>query len=131
MGIGIVAAVGIAVTRIGLVKDNAFFGKPTVPLLEWHLILAFLLCLLWMILEMKQIGKAAPFVIKAMPFIVWAVAVGIWLAIPNQHGFFSPPGRAPNFEVYPFSDGSFYGHYARSLAAGMGFKGRDIPPRPL
>jgi hypothetical protein len=131
MGIGIVAAVGIAVTRIGLVKDNAFFGKPTVPLLEWHLILAFLLCLLWIILEMKQIGKAAPVVIKAMPFIVWAVAVGIWLAIPNQHGFFSPPGRAPNFEVYPFSDGSFYGHYARSLAAGMGFKGRDIPPRPL
>lgn len=131
MGIGIIAAAGIAVTQIGLVKDNAFFGKPTVPLLEWHLILAFLLCLLWMILEIKQKGKIAPVVIKAMPFIVWAVAVGIWLAIPNQHGFFSPPGRAPNFEVYPFSDGSFYGHYARSLAAGMGFKGQDIPPRPL
>ena len=133
----ILLAVGIAffafvmITRTGLVKDNAFFGKPTVPLLEWHLILAFIACLFTTAMEIRRKGFASSRISRMLPFLVWAGAAIIWLAIPNQQGFFSPAGRAPNFEVYPFSDGSFYGHYARSLAEGMRFKGSDIPPRPL
>ena len=46
IGVGAVFFSLVAATRIGLVKDNAFFGKPTVPLLEWHLAAAFLLCLI-------------------------------------------------------------------------------------
>ncbi len=126
---GVVFGVIITVTRIGLIKDNNFFGKPTVPLLEWHLAAAFIFCLIWTLLEVR--GKLPARANRFLPLLIWLLAVGIWLGIPNQNGFFSPPGRAPNFEVYPFSDGSFYGHYARSLAAGMGFKGAEIPPRPL
>ncbi|MHC1772508.1 MAG: hypothetical protein AB9907_12415 [Flexilinea sp.] len=131
MLIGIVLGCIIAYTRIGLVKDNNFFGKPTVPLLEWHLAAGFIFSLSWILLEQWRKKPVPKLLIRALPFLIWLLAVGIWLSIPNQEGFFSPPGRAPNFEVYPFSDGSFYGHYARSLAEGMGFKGNDIPPRPL
>ena len=129
----IAAVIGFIVskTRLGLVQENAFWGKPTVALLEWHILCAFAACLLWFCLE-HFTDSGIPDKVKAfLPMIIWLFAVVIWTAIPNQNGFFSPAGRAPNFETYPFSDGSFYGHYARAAAAGMGFKGNDIPPRPL
>ena len=129
----IAAVIGFIVskTRLGLVQENAFWGKPTVALLEWHIICAFALCLLWFCLEHFTVSGIPDKVKAFLPMIIWLFAVVIWTAIPNQNGFFSPAGRAPNFETYPFSDGSFYGHYARAAAAGMGFKGNDIPPRPL
>lgn len=131
MLLGLSAGLLIYKTRLGLVKENAFWGKPTVPLLEWHILLVFLISLTWYSLD-KFTPHGIPGQIKnLLPFIIWLCAVIAWAAIPNQNGFFSPIGRAPNFETYPFSDGSFYGHYARAAAAGMGFKGNDIPPRPL
>ena len=129
--IGVIVGFIVSKTRLGLEKENAFWGKPTVALLEWHILLAFLVCLLWFCADHFTPG-GLPDKFKAwLPLIIWLCAVVIWTSIPNQNGFFSPPGRAPNFETYPFSDGSFYGHYARAAAAGMGFKGNDIPPRPL
>ena len=129
----IAAVIGFIVskTRLGLVQENAFWGKPTVALLEWHILCAFAACLLWFCLEHFTVSGIPDKVKAFLPMIIWLFAVVIWTAIPNQNGFFSPAGRAPNFETYPFSDGSFYGHYARAAAAGMGFKGNDIPPRPL
>ncbi|MBQ6519543.1 MAG: hypothetical protein IJI14_12545 [Anaerolineaceae bacterium] len=128
---GLAAGFLIWKTRLGLEKENAFWGKPTVPLLEWHLALAFLVCLVWFCLEHFTPGGIPDRLKGWLPLVIWLCAVLTWTAIPNQNGFFSPPGRAPNFETYPFSDGSFYGHYARAAAAGMGFKGNEIPPRPL
>ena len=129
--VGIAAGIFISKTRLGLEKENAFWGKPTVPLLEWHILLAFALCLVWFCISNLSQGKIPETVLRLLPLLVWLCAVTVWTAIPNQNGFFSPPGRAPNYETYPFSDGSFYGHYARAAAAGMGLKGNDIPPRPL
>ena len=128
---GITVGIFVWKTGSGLVKENAFWGKPTVPLLEWHILAAFSLCLDCFCAE-RFSANGIPRKIKVfLPFLIWLLAVMIWTAIPNQNGFFSPPGRAPNYETYPFSDGSFYGHYARAAVAGMGFKGNDIPPRPL
>ena len=129
--IGITAGILISKTRIGLEKENAFWGKPTVPLLEWHILLAFVLCLVWFCAVHFSKSEIPETVLRLLPLLVWLCAVIVWTAIPNQNGFFSPAGRAPNYETYPFSDGSFYGHYARAAAAGMGLKGDDIPPRPL
>ena len=129
--IGAAAGVLIAVTRLGLEKENAFYGKPTVPLLEWHILLAFTVCLFWFCAEHMIPGGIPGKFKRILPLLIWLCAVIVWTGIPNQNGFFSPPGRAPNFETYPFSDGSFYGHYARSAASGMGLKGDEIPPRPL
>lgn len=129
--IGIAIGILVSKTRLGLEQENAFWGKPTVALLEWHLLLVFGIILLWFCAD-HFTNKGISDRIKGwLPLIIWLCAVTVWTAIPNQNGFFSPPGRAPNYETYPFSDGSFYGHYARAAAAGMGFKGDDIPPRPL
>ena len=125
------AGIWIAKTGTGLVQENAFFGKPTVPILEWHLLVSFLFSLLFFSIQNFR-NKGVPSVVfRLIPVFIWLISFILWISIPNQNGFFSPAGRAPNFETYPFSDGSFYGHYARSAAAGMGFKGEDIPPRPL
>ena len=129
--IGTAAGIFIAKTRLGLEKENAFWGKPTVPLLEWHILLAFALCLVWFCVSKVSKKKIPGSVLRLLPLLIWLCAVTVWTAIPNQNGFFSPAGRAPNYETYPFSDGSFYGHYARAAAEGMGLKGNDIPPRPL
>lgn len=128
---GTAFALLISKTRLGLIKENAFYGKPTVPLLEWHLLLAAALCLFWFCAENFTSDGIPQKIRRLLPLLIWLCAVIVWTAIPNQHGFFSPEGRAPNYETYPFSDGSFYGHYARAAAAGMGLKGDDIPPRPL
>ncbi len=131
MLIGLAAAILVSKTRLGLEKENAFYGKPTVPLLEWHIVSAFVLCVLCFCADHFIPGGIPAKIKRLIPVMIWLCAVIIWTAIPNQNGFFSPIGRAPNYETYPFSDGSFYGHYARAAAAGMGLKGDDIPPRPL
>ena len=128
---GLAAGLFISKTRLGLEKENAFYGKPTVPLLEWHIILAFIVCLTWFCLSTLSGRDVPAAVTRLLPVMIWLCAVIVWTSIPNRNGFFSPAGRAPNYETYPFSDGSFYGHYARAAAAGMGLKGNDIPPRPL
>ncbi len=129
--VGLAAGIFIAWTRMGLEKENAFYGKPTVPLLEWHILLAFAVCLVWFCISHFSVREIPVTVLRLLPLLIWLCTVIVWTAIPNQNGFFSPAGRAPNYETYPFSDGSFYGHYARAAAAGMGLKGNDIPPRPL
>ena len=55
--VGIAAGIFISKTRLGLEKENAFWGKPTVPLLEWHILLAFALCLVWFCISNLTQGK--------------------------------------------------------------------------
>ena len=129
--IGLCAGLLCAQTGLGLVRENAFWGKPTVPLLEWHILFVFALCLTWFCADHFTANGIPDRLKGLLPLVIWIFAAAVWASIPNQNGFFSPAGRAPNYETYPFSDGSFYGHYARAAAAGMGFKGDDIPPRPL
>lgn len=126
IGMMSLAALTIWRTGLGLTRENAFWGEPTVPLLEWHLLVVWALLLVGL-----RLAFAARYSAWLVPAAIYLTAALVWLSIPNQHGFFSPPGREPNFETYPFSDGAFYGHYARALMNGMGFKGADIPPRPL
>ena len=45
--LGIMSLVAMTVWRtgLGLTKENAFWGEPTVPLLEWHLLVVWALLL--------------------------------------------------------------------------------------
>lgn len=132
--VGIIVAELIAafvtITRVGLVQDNAFWGKPTVPLLESGLLLTWTVVLAGTAVQRAFLSDTLRRDVW-IAFAVYLTAVAVWLLTPAQPGFFAPAGRAPNYEIYPFSDGAFYGHYARALINGMGYKGADIPPRPL
>ncbi|HAV78542.1 MAG TPA: hypothetical protein DCX53_14430, partial [Anaerolineae bacterium] len=107
------------------------WGLPGVPLLEWQIALACIIC----VLTLKFEVKTATMKIKRLD--LW-ISIGLWLGIlllwlgqPVNPGFSALEPRAPNFEIYPFSDAQVYDEFAQSLLIGNGLKGSEIPPRPL
>lgn len=129
----------IIATRFGLVRDNIGWGKPTVPLMEWQVWSGILLLVVFRLTSNTPAYQNLIAWIKThtrlsnwlVTFIIWIAAFAIWSSIPVPPGFFATPPRAPNFEIYPFSDAAFYDFHAQSMLIGMGFRGDSIPPRPL
>ncbi|MDR3576259.1 MAG: glycosyltransferase family 39 protein [Anaerolineaceae bacterium] len=105
------------------------WGSPGVPLLEWQIAFAALLSLFfsWILLRYLH-GKRTDFWIC---LIIWVLAAVLWAGHPLIPGYFATPGRPPNNEIYPFSDGATYDQYAQSILVGGGFLGDSIPQRPL
>ncbi len=122
----------IAASGVGITRDRVGWNAPTVPLMEWQIWLAWAAGSLAAVLLLGRPQAARrPHLDRWIGLALWLTAAAVWLSQPVPPGFFATPGRAPNFEIYPFSDGAFYSHYAHSLLAGDGFKGGQIPPRPL
>jgi hypothetical protein len=129
----------IAITRFGLNHDRIGWGKPTVPLMEWQIWLGILLLIIFRLSKetsafqkaVKWIGVHPIFSRWLVSISIWVLAFGLWASLPVPPGFFATPPRAPNFEIYPFSDAAFYDFHAQSMLIGLGFRGDSIPPRPL
>ncbi|NMB57684.1 MAG: hypothetical protein GYA12_00810, partial [Chloroflexi bacterium] len=129
----------IIISRFGLVHDPIGWGKPTVPLMEWQIWLGILLFVIFRLAENTSLFQYALIFIQKhhkfsnwiMTLTIWIAAFAIWSSIPVPPGFFATPPRAPNFEIYPFSDAAFYDFHAQSMLIGFGFRGDAIPPRPL
>lgn len=125
---GLAALFSIA-TGVGLRPDVIGWGKPAVALMEWQILLAWAVgTALVLVLLKSGAPRRVDWFISAS---IWLLAVLVWLSQPVRPAFFATQGRAPNFEIYPFSDGAYYGTFAQSLLTGGGFKGEEIPPRPL
>jgi hypothetical protein len=126
LGLAALAAF-IAVTRLGLMPYNdGSWGVPTTPLLEWQIALALILALA-AILFASKIRLPDPLI----PFSIYLFTALLWLTQPVNPGFFATAPRAPNFEIYPFSDALIYAQYAQSALIGNGFLWPDVPTRPL
>ncbi|MEI8131181.1 MAG: hypothetical protein WCG34_02030, partial [Leptolinea sp.] len=131
--------IALAATRLGLDADPVGWGKPTVPLLEWQIWLGILLCVLSRAFAQSRSVKwfsefqANHSILSGLvlSLSIWGSATALWISQPVPPGFFATPPRAPNFEIYPFSDAAFYDFHAQSLLIGLGFRGDTIPPRPL
>jgi len=129
----------ICVTRLGLTPDPLGWGDPTVPLLEWQIWLCIVICLSFRLAAGTQIFRRVSAWKTAHPvlfgwmisLLVWGLAMVLWASQPVPPGSFATPPRAPNFEIYPFSDAAFYDFHAQSMLIGQGFRGNSIPPRPL
>ncbi|PKN94791.1 MAG: hypothetical protein CVU44_03005 [Chloroflexi bacterium HGW-Chloroflexi-6] len=131
-----VAALMLA-TRLGLtpLKDGSF-GSPALPALEWQIILAFGLALIGPYIiqgassflnTKRQMFNAE----RLTFFMIYLSTLALWLATPIQAGWFATPPRAPNFEIYPFSDALIYAQYVQSALAGYGFMWPEVPTRPF
>ena len=123
-------AILVMATQLGLAasKDGSW-GSPATPLLEWQIALALAAGLGLMLLggqHWKWLGRD-----RWMALLVYLLTCLVWLAQPIRPGFFATPPRAPNFEIYPFSDALIYAQYAQSALAGYGFQWPDVPTRPL
>ncbi|MGZ9222923.1 MAG: hypothetical protein ACXW4Q_12515, partial [Anaerolineales bacterium] len=68
---------------------------------------------------------------KWIPFGIYTFTVILWLSQPINLAFTATPPRAPNFEIYPFSDPQFYAEYAQSALIGNGFLWPEVPARPF
>ncbi len=119
----------IWLTGIGLKPDVVGWGDPSVPILEWQVWFSWLAgCLFLFYLLNRQWPARRDWFIAAA---IWLLAAGIWLSQPVQTAYFATAGRAPNYEIYPFSDGAYYGQFAQNVLIGNGFRGDEVPPRPL
>ncbi|MCD4672709.1 MAG: hypothetical protein K8R77_08605 [Anaerolineaceae bacterium] len=116
------------------------WAVPAVPLLEWHIWLSGLAAALFFILDkpavqpVQGIGVRLQALLRSDRFwflLIWVVSLILWTSQPLLSNHYATPGRAPNFEVYPFSDGLIYDQYAQSILIGNGMMGSEIPARPL
>src|SRR4030095_9113354 len=107
------------------------WGFPAVALLEWQIVVACGICTLVLILETKVKATEKRALDLWVSIGIWFGILVFWLSQPVNPGFFALAPRAPNFEIYPFTDVQVYDEFAQSLLIGNGLKGNEIPPRPL
>lgn len=104
-------------------------GLPTVPLFEWHILLACFFLIAAISIESNGRVSRYKRVDLLICALVWLGTVLIWnsqLVIPNASAL---KPHEPNFEIYPFLDAQTYDQNAQSALVGRGFDG--IPQRPL
>lgn len=119
----------VVLTRLGITPDRFGWGKPAVPLLEWQVFFAWLCgsLFLYFLLHSRWPARADVFMAAG----IWLLAIVVWLSVPVIPSSFATVGRPPNFEIYPFSDGAYYGQFAQNILIGNGFMGQRIPARPM
>ncbi len=120
----------VAITRIGLTPDSAYWGEPGVPVLGWQLFLALASAAAFAFLGARL--RSAPRAGLFLAVGVWALAVIIWLSVPNsvmKNSFYGPIDPPTN-QSLPNSDAGYYDSMAHSLLIGYPYQG-DIPTRPL
>ncbi len=128
----------VMITRLGLTPYNdGSWGSPATPLLEWQVLLALIISLVFLTLG-ARIARYASSTgwnwfqqDRWTALLVYSFTCLLWLSQPIHPGFFATPPRAPNFEIYPFSDALIYAQYAQSALVGNGFLWPDVPTRPL
>ncbi len=129
----------IALTRLGVTPDKAYWGEPGVPIQGWQLGLALLGGVLSLTMGLCYPRRGLPSFERhprladfLLPLSIWALAAGIWSSVPNavlKNSFYfpvNPPANAP----FPYSDSGYYDYMAHSLLIGTDYTG-EIPTRPL
>jgi hypothetical protein len=120
----------VAITRIGLQPDSAYWGEPGVPLMGWQLAAALLTGCGLTVLEQRR-TRTAPLDAYAVVSL-WLAAAVIWLGVPLtvMHNSFYMPMGPPSQQAFPSSDAGYYDSMAQSLRIGYPYLG-EIPTRPL
>lgn len=123
----------VALTRLGITPDRAYWGEPGVPIQAWQVGLTLLSGVLFLTLSLLPFfERRLRLVDFLLPLFVWALAVGIWASVPNKvlkNSFYfpiDPPANMP----FPYSDSGYYDYMAHSLLIGTDYTG-EIPTRPL
>jgi 4-amino-4-deoxy-L-arabinose transferase-like glycosyltransferase len=120
----------VALTRIGLTPDRAYWGEPGVPVMAWQFGLVLVFGAILFLAELwRQRGWRLDLIMGAA---IWLVAILIWLNVPldvMRNSFYAPINPPAN-QPLPNSDAGYYDSMAHSLLIGYPYQG-DIPTRPL
>lgn len=119
----------IAITRLGLTPDPAYWGEPGVPLLSWQFVLALILgAVVYVIFRQVDV----PGIQFVLPVFIYLLALIVWLSVPVDvlKNSYYMRISAPNYQPYPYSDSSYYDQMSQGLLIGHPYRG-IIPTRPL
>ncbi len=108
-------------------KADLVMGAPGIPLLEWQVILVIFLLVIFLFTSASTIHIPE----KWLAIGIYIFTLVLWLSQAVNPAFTATPPRAPNFEIYPFSDPQIYVQYSQSALVGNGFLYPDVPSRPL
>jgi 4-amino-4-deoxy-L-arabinose transferase-like glycosyltransferase len=119
----------IALTRLGVTPDPAYWGEPGVPLLGWQFGLALIGGVVILGLTLAARVRATDFI---LPLTIYLLAVLLWLNVPTEvlANSFYMPINPPTFQPFPYSDAGYYDQMAHSLLIGHPYQ-ETIPTRPL
>ncbi len=122
----------IAITKLGITADTAYWGEPGVAILGWQFILSILAGLLTIIFLISITHYSLPVTHYLLPILIYLTAAALWLSVPVdvlQNSFYAPITPPTNMPL-PYSDAGFYDFLAQSLLIGTDYLG-TIPPRPF
>ncbi len=120
----------VSLTKLGITKDDAYWGEPGVPILGWQFVLAILLGLAILIYAVRSTQSSLLSFI--FPLTIYLTASALWLSVPisSLKNSFYAPITPPYTTPFPYSDAGFYDYLSQSLLIGTDYLG-NIPPRPL
>lgn len=124
----------ISITKVGLVKDTAYWNVPGIPLstIQFIGILLFLLLGLIFFHGQKDVPLPAHKVFEILvPVLIYTSAVLIWGLTPMLKHFFSLQPTAPNWQPFPFSDARVHDLGALSIMMGKGIYFHGYTDKPL
>ncbi len=116
----------IFTTKIGMTPDYNW-GDPPIPFLEWQIFIT-LIFIGFFVFFPNIFSREKQ---KWIPFGIYVFTLALWLSQPINPAFTATPPRAPNLEIYPFSDPQFYAQSAQSALVGNGFLWPEVPARPF
>jgi hypothetical protein len=118
----------VAITKIGITPDSAYWGEPGVAIQGWQFVISILAGLLISL----YFVKASPATNIFIPLMLYITACAVWLSIPNEvlSSSFYAPIDPPLEMPMPYSDAGFYDYLSQSLLIGTDYLG-NIPPRPF
>ena len=120
----------VAISRVGLIPDTAYWSEPGIAIQSWQFILALTLGFLTFLLPHRK--KTAKLDNIFTPLLIWSIAILIWWSVPMEvlKNSFYAPFAYPLGKSLPYSDAGFYDYLSQGLLLGEGFI-TQIPPRPL
>jgi hypothetical protein len=118
----------VAITKIGITPDSAYWGEPGVAIQGWQFVISILAGLLISLFFVK----ASPATNIFIPLMLYITACAVWLSVPNEvlSSSFYAPIDPPLEMPMPYSDAGFYDYLSQSLLIGTDYLG-NIPPRPF
>lgn len=124
----------VAITKIGITPDTAYWGEPGVPIQGWHFVIAILIGSAILIFTFHPLFTIyySQITSYVLPITIYITACILWLSVPLEtlassfYAPISPPANVP----FPYSDAGLYDLWSQSLLIGTDYFG-GIPPRPL
>ena len=116
----------IRITGVGIVPDEMDWQPNGMAIQYWELLLSLWFALaLSVLLRLFRMQHKNNLTTVILFLSVWAAAAFLWVSIPTMkvldHSYFMEITE-PNQLPYPASDAAYYGLWAESILAGLGFK---------